>query len=199
MATYRSSFGHIAVPTPMHALTPGALAAVEAHRLMGLEKTLQREVHGWIDGRGDRRGGIVTKHGNPKPSGWVGDPVSRNARSLLNDAEAAGFTAHLLVEAERCIVEGYRLAPRKEGFRATWVRGSAAGGGFAWCTPWRYEEQDDDRPVGIDQKARTGKVGYRGAGLARRHLRIVGSPWGLPVTYAELLRRVRAAADEVPS
>jgi len=199
MATYRSSFGALAMPTPLHALTPAALAAVEAHRLMGLEKVLQREVHGWIDGRGDRRGGIVTKHGNPKRSAWEGEPVTANARRLLALAEASGFTAHLLVEVERCIVEGYRLAPRKEGFRATWVRGSATGGGFAWCTPWRYEEQDDDRPVGIDAKARTGKVGYRSPGVDRRHLRIVGSPWGLPVTWTELQRRVRAAADEVPS
>jgi hypothetical protein len=199
MATYRSSFGALAIPTPAHALTPGAVAAVEAHRLIGLERSLQREVHGWIDGRGDRRGGIVTKHGNPKRSPWEGDPVTPNARRLLASAEAAGFTAHLIVEAERCIVEGYRLAPRREGFRATWVRGAASGGGFAWCEPWRYEIQDDDRPVGVDSVALVGKVGYRSPGVDRRHLRIVGSPWGLPIGYTELARRVRSAADEVPS
>lgn len=198
MVTYRSSLGALAMPIPLHAQTDAAREAVEAHRLLGLERILQREVHGWTDGRGDHRGGIVTKHGTPPPSGWVGDPVTRNARALLALGEEHGFVSHLLVDGDRCIVEGYRLAPRKEGFRATWFQGSAAGGGFAWCTPWRYEEQDDDRPVGVDQKARTGKVGYRGAGLGDRHLRIVGSPWGLPVTYAELLRRVRAA-DEVPS
>lgn len=199
MVTYQASHGAIAMPIPLHAQTDAARAAVEAHRLIGIEQRVQREVHGWEDGRGDRRGGIVTKHGNPKRSTWEGDPVTANARRLLASAEAAGFTAHLLVESERCIVEGYRLTPRKEGFRATWVRGSAAGGGFAWCEPWRYEIQDDDRPVGVDAVARVGKVGYRSPGVDRRHLRIVGSPWGLPIGYTELARRVREAADGVPS
>lgn len=198
MVTYQRSLGAIAMPIPLHAQTDEALAAVAAHRRIGQERILERLVHGWIDGRGDRRGGIVTKHGNPPASRWEGDPVSRNARALLADAEAHGFTAHLLVVGDQCVVEGYRLEPEREGFRATWLRGSAAGGGFAWCTPWRYEVQDDDRTVAVDSVARTGKVGYRSPGVDKRHLRIVGSPWGLKVTYAELLRRVRAAG-EVPS
>jgi len=197
MGTYRSSFGALAMPTPAHALTPGALAAVEAHRLLGIERIAHREAYGWTDGRGDHRGGFITKHGNPKRSTWEGDPVTANAKRLLALAEASGFTAHLLVAGDLCVVEGYRLAPAKVGFRASWLRGSADG--FAWCTPWRYEIQDDDRPVGIDQKARTGKIGYRSPGMDRSHLRIVGSPWGLKTTWTELNARVRAAADEVPS
>lgn len=198
MVTYQRSLGAIAMPIPLHAQTEAARAAVDAHRRIGQERILEREVHGWVDGRGDRRGGLVTKHGNPPASAWEGEPVTRNARALLADAEASGFTAHLLVDGDRCIVEGYRLRPEQIGFRATWVRGSAAGGGFAWCTPWRYEVQDDDRPVGVDSIARTGKVGYRSPGMDRRHLRLVGSPWGLKVAYTELVRRVRAAG-EVPS
>lgn len=199
MGTYRSSFGSLAMPTPLHAQTPGALAAVAAHRRIGLERIVDREVYGYTDGRGVHRGGLVTKHGNPPGSSWDGDPITRNARNLLADAEASGFTAHLLVHGDRCTVEGYRLAPDKIGFRATWFQGSASGGGFAWCTPWRYEMVDDDRPVGVDSVAKVGKVGYRSPGMDARHLRIVGTPWGLPIAYNELVRRVRAVRDEVPS
>lgn len=194
MVTYQSSHGLFAMPTPLHAQSEAALAAVAAHRRIGQERIVERMVSGWEDGRGERRGGIVIAHGNPPASRWEGDPVSRNARALLADALAGGFTAHMLVDGDQCVVEGYRLAPRKEGFRATWLRGAAAGGGFAWCEPWRYELIEDQRPIGKDQKAKTGKVGYRSPGVGTTRLSIVASPWGLKIGYNELVARVRAAS-----
>ncbi len=175
-----------AKPIPLHALTDGALEAVESMIRMGRDRVLEREI-----------ARIVTKHGNPPRSRWEGEPVTRNARALLALAEASGFTAHLLVDEERCVVEGYRLTPRKEGFRASWLRGSA--GGFAWCTPWRYELVEDTRPVEVNKITRTGKEGTRSPGVGSSRLAITGTPWGLKVTWAELQRRVRAAADAVAS
>lgn len=184
MATYQR--GHeFAMPIPLHAQTDAALEAVESMRLMGRARTLERSV-----------ARIVTKHGNPPPSRWEGEVVTRNARALLKLAEGAGFTAHLLVGEESCTVEGYRLAPEKVGFRAWWHRGSA--GGFAWCTPWRYELVEDTREVAVNKLTRTGKEGYRSPGVGSSRLAITGTPWGLKVTWAELQRRVRAA-DAVPS
>lgn len=189
MPTYRLTSGAIvpefAKPIPMHALTDGALQAVESMRVMGVARRLEREI-----------ARIVTKHGAPPPSTWEGDPVTRNARSLLALAETSGFVAHMLVDGEQCVVEGYRLEPEKVGFRATWRRGAASG--FAWCTPWRYALIDDNRPVAFDSRTKVGKAGYRSPGMGTTRLSIVGSPWGLKVTYAELQRRVRAA-DAVAS
>ena len=176
MTTY--VYGHEFLrPPPYHTLTPGALEAVEVMKRLGVARRLDREM--------DR---IVIKHGNPKRVPYDGDPVTRNARALLRRAEAAGFTARLHDLGDACMVEGYRLAPEKVGFRAWWTRGSADGA--SWHEPWRYEMQRDDRPIGIDQKARTGKVGYRGAGLGTEHLRIVGTPWGLPINHTELNARL---------
>lgn len=190
MPTYRLTSGAIvpefAKPIPLHALTDGALEAVESMRRMGRDRVLEREI-----------ARIVTKHGRPPRSRWEGEPVTRNARALLALAEASGFTAHLLVDEERCVVEGYRLAPEKVGFRASWRRGAA--GGFAWCTPWRYELVEDARPVEVNKLTRTGKEGTRSPGVGSERLAITGTPWGLAVSWAELQRRVRAAADAVAS
>lgn len=185
MATYIR--GHeFVIPRPLHALTDGALQAVESMRLAGLARTLEREV-----------ALIVTKHGAPAASQWVGDPVSRNARALLATALEAGWTAQLLVENDACTVEGYRLAPTKVGFRASWLRGSAHA--FAWCSPWRYELIQDDRPIGKDAKALTGKVGYRSPGMGTTRLSLTGSPWGVKITWNEMQARVRSAGVMVDS
>lgn len=190
MPTYRLTSGAIvpefAKPIPLHALTDGALEAVESMRRMGRDRLLEREITR-----------IVTKHGRPARPRWQGEVVTANARRLLALAEASGFTAHLLTDDERCVVEGYRLAPEKVGFRASWLRGSA--GGFAWCTPWRYELVEDTRPVEVNKLTRTGKEGTRSPGVGSERLAITGTPWGLSVSWAELQRRVRAAADAVAS
>lgn len=189
MVTYQSSFGALAMPLPLHTLTPGAREAVEGHKALAAERRVHRMVHGWIDGRGVQQGGLVTKHGRPRTEVWEGDPVTRNARSLLALAEERGFTAQMLVVGAQCVVEGYRLQPERMGFRASWLKGSA--GGFAWCAPWRYELVRDERPVGVDKIAHTGKVGYRSPGVDVEHLALVASPWGIKVSYTELVRRVR--------
>lgn len=185
MPTYLQA-REFAKPLPLHMLTDEAEMGREAMRQYGRDR--------FVDHAASR---IVTKHGNPPRSRWEGDPVTRNARALLALAEASGFTAHLLVDEERCVVEGYRLRPAKVGFRASWLRGSA--GGFAWCTPWRYELVEDARPVEVNKITRTGKEGSRSPGVGSQRLAITGTPWGLKVTWTDLQRRVRAAADAVAS
>lgn len=176
MAVYKEDH-RFSVPIPAHALTPGALEGVEAMKRMALERDIDR-----ICAK------IITKHGNPPREAYDGDPVTANARKLLERALGIGFTARLHDLGDACMVEGYRLTPAKVGFRAWWTRGSADGA--SWHEPWRYEVQRDDRPIGIDQKARTGKVGYRGAGLGTEHLRIVATPWGKPINHTELGHRL---------
>ncbi|QDP45568.1 hypothetical protein SEA_FUZZBUSTER_84 [Microbacterium phage FuzzBuster] len=185
MSTYANAH-EFARPVPYHALTPGALEAVEMMKRMGADRIVDKIC-----------AGIVTKHGNPRKVLFAGDAVTTNARKLLARAEAAGFTARLHDLGDGCMVEGYRLEPEKVGFRAWWSMSTSRTGvqsisadGASWHEPWRYEMRRDDRPIGIDQKARTGKVGYRGAGLASEHMRIVATPWGLPINHTELDARL---------
>lgn len=73
MVTYQSSRGQFAMPIPLHAQTEAALDGVRAVQRIGRERRVERMVNGWTDGRGIRRGGIVTQHGNPPPSQWEGE------------------------------------------------------------------------------------------------------------------------------
>ena len=176
MATYRAPGGHeFAKPIPLHALSAEALEAVESVRAHGAERRLGR---------------IVAKHGNPRPPEWRGDPVTRNAHSLHLRAVAAGFEVQTLVGGARCTVEGYRLTPERAGFRATWLRAVALA--FVWCEPWRFEEVPDARPVAADARTHVGKAGYRSPGMGTTRLSQVGSPWGVKVTYTDLVGRVEA-------
>lgn len=176
MTTY--VYGHEFLrPPPAHTLTPGALEAVESVKRHGMARRLDKEV-----------ARIVIAHGNPPRVAYEGEAVTRNARALLRKAEAAGFTARLHDLGDGCMVEGYRLSPERVGFRAWWTRGQADGA--TWHEPWRYEMVEDTRPIGIDQKAKTGKVGYRGAGLGTQRLSIVATPWGKPLTYTQLNARL---------
>lgn len=172
-------FAHeFARPTPAHALTEGAAAAVATVRREGRGARLDRVM-----------AGIVTEHGNPRgASPFEGEVVTAAARRLLRLAEATGWAASLHTLVDRCAVQGRRddLA-----FRAYWVEGKADGG--TWHErEWRYEMIQDARPVGVNVLTRTGLKGKRPAGVGVVRLQIVGSPLGLPVNITELERRVKA-------
>lgn len=164
----------LARPTPVHAVRPASLAAVEnmreaarARRVLALGREMLAD---------------------PGEVPYDGDPITSGARSLEQLAQDCGFETMMLSGEDWCRVEGIRRAERV-GFRATWQRGATKGA--AWCTPWRYELVQDTRPVAIDAKARTGKVGYRSPGVGVEHLAIVGSPWGQPLGVTELRARIQ--------
>lgn len=184
MATYQRDH-RFAKPRPVHALTDGALAGVASVLSVGAARRLDEEM-----------AALVTKHGYTQVEAWVGEVIPRNARNLERDALALGYRAQSLVRDAACTVEGYH-AEARVGFRAMWLRGAAFG--FSWHTPWRYEVVEDRREVRVNQKTHTGLSGYRSAGMGMTRLALVGTPDGLPVTYAELLRRMRAVAGGVSS
>lgn len=186
--TFRDAAGDVfldapefARPIPVHAQTPGALAAVASVRRLGVETRLQRVLDA-----------LVTDHGRPRVIPYEGDVVTRNARALVALAEAAGFETKLLAFPASCRVEGYN-ADRALGFRATWTRGRADGA--TWNTPWRYGIVEDRRPVGVNAKTRTALAGKRGAGMGTTRLAILGSPWGLAITHSELTSRLQEEAS----
>lgn len=191
-------------PRPTHALTPAALDAVASVRRLGAE-TRQAAL----------LAELVTNVGNPPPVPYVAapgfsvrwetgevvhvvtgaekplDPVTAAARRLLALAESRGFTVQLLTTHDSCTVEGHH--PDRVGFRAMWKRG--ASDSATWHEPWRYEEIDDNRPIGIDARAHTGKVGYRSPGMGTRRLSIVGTPWGIGIGITALTARLRAMSE----
>lgn len=165
-----------AKPIPVHAQTPEALAAVEAHRRQGIERRLQKDA-----------ATIVTDHGTPPVRPYPGGVVTRNARALAARAKAAGFDVKVLEFPDSCRVEGLHR-DRRVGFTATWTRGRA--GGASWHEPWRYGIVEDRRPVGVNAKTRTALAGKRGAGMGTTRLAILASPRGLPINHATLNERI---------
>lgn len=179
MATYQ--FAHeFAMPVPLHALEPSSLEAVAAMEEYGRQRRLDRVM-----------ASIVMTHGQGAATSepWTGEAVTSNARGLARIAEDAGFEVRVHEFADRCMVEGVKM-PERMGFRAWWVRGGADV--CSWHSPWRYEEQDDDRPVKMDAKKRVGLKGFRSTGMGRRRMVCVGSPQGLPITYTALKARLSA-------
>lgn len=163
-------------PTPLHALEPSSLAAVEAHRRMAWRDRLEREA-----------AQLVTAHGRPHREPYDRDPVTAAARRLLAKADAAGYRTNLVVLPDRCAVEGFRP---ESAFRATWVRGKTDGA--TWHEPRdRYEYIDDTRPE--PKKAENTKLslaGRRPVGCPRVHLVLVASRRGVPISITELEKRI---------
>ncbi len=188
-------------PRPLHALTPEAAEAVESVRRLGEERRAEAAPPDF-----------VTDVGNPAPEPYEAapgfsvkwatgetvhvvtgapqplDPVTAAARRLLALADSKGFTTQLLTTHESCTVEGHH--PSRVGFRAIWHRGASSSA--TWHTPWKCEEIDDNRPIGIDSRSKTGKVGYRSPGMGTRRMSIVGTPWGISIGITALTARLRA-------
>lgn len=158
-------------PTPLHALSPAALAAVEAHRAVAATDRLEE---------------FVTDHGRPRREPYTGS-VPANATKLRRLAEAHGFETMIVELEEGCRVEGHH-AERRVGFRATFIRGRADGA--SWHEPYRYAIVRDDRPVGVNALTRTGLKGKRPAGVGTTRLALLASPSGFPITHTELTERI---------
>lgn len=129
---------------------------------------------------------LVTQH--PEP--WLGEPVTAAARTLERLAASKGMTTRLHEWHEGCTLEG-RVEGQRLGFRAFWRRGKAD---FAqWFEPVdRWAMVHDPRPVGVAKLTRTALTGKRGAGLDEYHLKLLASPRGVLVSFAELSKRVKA-------
>ena len=171
------TFGiEFAKPLPVHTMTPGALAAVEAVRAAGRAKRASGE--------------LVASHGRPPYVPYDRDPVPKAARDLLELAESLGFETNLIALNDRCTVEGI---DRRAGvaFRAFWVRGRTNGGTWHERRE-RYAIIRDDRPVGVAALTRTGLKGKRPAGVGTTRLSLVASRLGMPYTITDLQRKVEA-------
>ena len=172
------TFGlEFAKPIPVHAQTPGALAAVEAVKRAGKEKRDKLV-----------EDAIVTDLGRPPFNPYDRDPVPKAAHDLLALAEAHGFEAHVIALNDRCTVEGI---DRGGGvaFRAYWIRGRTNGGTWHEARE-RYEIVADHRPIKVDANKRTGLKGYRSAGVGETRLALVASRLGTAHNITELTEKV---------
>lgn len=178
MALYSSAMDlGLAMPTPAHALTPAALAAVETMRAYGKARTRERFVTS-----------LVTEHGHKRPEPFDGAIVPAGAKTLLKRAEDAGMTAQIVEHAEGCTVEAYDLA-RGVAFRAHWHRGKTLGASWHEARD-RYTLVHDARPAGVNKLTRTGIEGKRAPGLDAIHLEALALRTGLPLNITELTKRV---------
>lgn len=175
MASYVEGL-EFAKPTPLHALTPAALAAVEAHRRAAARTRLDRIL-----------ADIVTRVGRPRPLPYDGELITSGARGLLALGEQAGFAVRVHELVDGCMVEGLHRSERI-GWRAWWIAGKTDGA--SWHEPFRFEMVDDERTIAMDAKAHVGKVGHRSAGMGTRRMSQVASPHGVPMNITELRRRI---------
>lgn len=175
MASYAEGM-EFARPTPLHAITPAALAAVEAHRVAAARTRLDRVM-----------AQIVTDVGRPQRIPYDGERITSGARSLLALGEEHGFASRVHELHEGCMVEGLHRSERV-GWRAWWIAG--ATGGASWHEPLRFEMVDDTRPIGMDATARVGKKGHRSTGMGTRRLSQVASPAGVPMNVTALRKRI---------
>lgn len=177
MALYSAAMDlGLAMPMRPDAVTPEALAAVEAHRRIGAEKRLAAVISS-----------LVTQHGHVRAYRG-GIPAA--ARRLLAKAEAAGFDAELHEYSAGCVVQGIRRRDRV-GFRAYWVRGKTAGGTWHSGGRDRWKLVDiSDRPIGVDAKTHTTKVKCRHDEKDRTRLVLVESPRGVSYNVTEIEKRI---------
>ena len=179
MALYSRAMDlQLAKPTPSHAFTPAALEAVESMRRLGYERRLDVVVRS-----------LVTDHGNPRRVVYSGG-VPAAAKRVEKAASAAGFETMTREDGETTIVEGLHRG-RRAGFRAYWKRGRTAGG--TWHSggrdTWRLVDISD-RPIGVDARAKTTRVGCRHDESDRTRLVLVESPRGVPYSITELTERI---------
>lgn len=162
-------------PTPVHAQTDAARAAVDAHRRAANAGKLEREA-----------AEIVRDVGRPHREPYTGTPGA--APGLIKRAERNGFDVKVIRDVEAYVVEGHH-AERREGFRVIYRDGKTKLA--TWHEPFRYAMVDDERPVARqDQKAKTSTRTGRPIGVGRFHLSLVGCPSGMPVGVREVERRI---------
>lgn len=166
----------LAKPIPAHALTPAALAAVDAVRQAGHTKRLDAVVTS-----------LATEHGHERIEPYSGG-VPASAKRVLAAAEAKGMRAHVLVTVAGCVVEAIDVT-RGVAFRASWERGSTKGGSWHEAED-RYTLIDDPRAVGVNAKTKTGLARKRPAGMDRVHRVMIAARAGIPCNLTEIERRL---------
>lgn len=167
----------IAKPTPAHALTDAAEEARESMRRLGHERRRERIV-----------ASLVTEHGHKRVIPYDG-PIPAAARTTERKAKAAGFETTMHVTVAGCSLHGVHRK-RGVGFAAHWLRGKTSGG--TWHEKretWKLVDISS-RPIGVDARAKTTKVGCRHDANDRTRLVLVSSPRGVSLGITEIERRI---------
>lgn len=175
MPLYTSLLAYgVAMPTPEHALTPGAEYAREAMRRHGHAKKLERAASSLVTQHGHRR---IVPHTAPPPAPY------RRVKAL---AEEHGFKVTEYRSETGHALQGVR---GDVGFRAYWQRGKTRGASWHERTA-RWSLINDTRSIGVNKIARVSLAKHRGAGLGAVHLKLLGTPNGIPINVTELERRI---------
>jgi hypothetical protein len=170
----------LAMPTPVHALTPAAEEAREAMRRYGAERLRERIV-----------ASLVTKHGHERVEPYNGPLVPAAAKRTQAKADAAGFETTMHETAVGCSLHGVHRE-RGVGFAAHWHRGKTTGG--TWHERrelWKLVDISS-RPIGVDAKTKLTKAKCRHDENDRTRLVLVASPRGVPLGITEIERRIAA-------
>lgn len=170
----------LAMPTPAHALTEAAEHARESMARLGYERRLNAIV-----------ASLVTEHGHKREEPYDGPVVPTAARTTERKAKAAGFETTMHETAVGCSLHGVHRK-RGVGFAAHWHRGKTSGG--TWHERrelWKLVDISS-RPIGVDARAKTTKVGCRHDENDRTRLVFVASPRGVPLGITEIERRISA-------
>jgi hypothetical protein len=129
---------------------------------------------------------LVTKHGHKRAIPYDGPLVPAAARTTERKAKAAGFETTMHETAAGCSLHGVHRR-RGVGFAAHWHRGKTSGG--TWHErreTWKLVDISS-RPIGVDQRAKTTKVGCRHDANDRTRLVLTASPRGIPLGITELV------------
>lgn len=167
----------VAMPTPAHTLTEGAEYAREALRR-----------HGRAQRPDLAHRSLVTQHGPRRIIPYIASPPAPYAR-VKALAEAHGFTITEYRSETGHALQGVR---GDVGFRAYWQRGKTRGASWFERTA-RWTLVNDTRAVKVNKVARVSLKGYRGAGLGAVHLKLLGTPNGMPLLITELEERLDAS------
>ena len=167
----------IAKPTPEYVFAALPCDALLRH---GARRRIDRAV-----------ASLVTSHGHESVDPYDG-PAPAAARRTAALAQSHGFDVIERDTPSGHAVEGLH-SERGVGFRAYWQRGKTAGGS------WHVKGRDSyrlvnisSRPIGVDSRTKTTKVGHRHDAGDRSRLELVSTPRGLPVGITELERRVKS-------
>ena len=168
----------LAMPTPAHALAPGAEAARESMRRLGAEKRVERDV-----------ARLVTVHGHARIEPHDGPLVPAAARSTQRHAESHGFETAMIETPVGCSLHGIHRE-RGVGFAAHWHRGKTSGG------TWHEREvrwslvDISSRPIGVDAKTKLAKARHRHDAGDRTRLVLLAAPYGVPCNITEIEKRI---------
>lgn len=168
----------IAMPIPVHALTPGAEEARESMRRIGAEKRVERQMSK-----------LVTVRGHARIEPYDGPVIPTAARSTMRHAESHGFETTMIPTAVGCSLHGIHRE-RGVGFAAHWHRGKTSGG--TWHErDVRWSLVDiSSRPIGVDAKTKLTKAKHRHDAGDRTRLVLVAAPYGVPCNITEIEKRI---------